>query len=132
MSYRDEQEQRLKEAEREMDIVAQHVPERERLKVERLREQHETGDDRGSYGHDLFQAIRRGWRNKAKASCVEAMKYQRNAGCHTDRSAFAMAFSTLVQAAAEAGVDEAGVRSSVERALAAEDATRLSRYWEQA
>lgn len=89
-----------------------------------LREQkaRRDGGSSNQYGHDLHGAIQRGWANRARRLCSEAMDANGNrAGIPSPerraRFGFALTLASLIQAAAERGVTAEQIRDGVQDAL---------------
>lgn len=118
-------EERIRIEEAEYDMVAPYVPEDERIRVANLREEREAGDKYNSYGHDLFAAMRRGWRNKARANIKEAGDFMVKSGwIDGPRSRLAALLYVLVEQAGSEGATEDEVRRTLQRMLDADDSSR--------
>lgn len=111
----------------------------ERERVERRRVQHESGDRRAGYGHDLIAAIAHGHRRRSRMLIEAAMDhealgsaYGREDQARSARHSFAMALYSLIDVSGRLGVTAEEVRSTLEQRLAAKDSSRIERLVERA
>lgn len=114
------------------------LTDKERERVERRRVQHEGGDRRAGYGHDLITAIAHGHRRRSRMLIEAAMDhealgsaYGRDDQARNARHSFAMALYSMIDVAGRLGVTAEEVRSTMERLLVAGDSSKIERLVER-
>lgn len=123
------------EYEKRYKVVEGWLSDDERENISARKEKHDTGARYSGYGHDLMAAIARGHRNRAR-ELAHAMMYRHLLsagygdanGPHPmkPRSQFAMALSSLIDAAAEKGVTEEEIRWALQNDLDSDDALSIA------
>jgi hypothetical protein len=111
--------------------VVDYVPAAEREKLARLKAEREAGRP-NYYGHDLYGAIRRGWRNRARQSCREAADSMVKSGWgRSPRARLTALLYCVIENAGEEGITEEEVRAALQRMLDANDSTRIAKLIER-
>lgn len=124
---------RIAAEERRYREIEPYVPEKDRVNVEALRDEREAGNKYNAYGHDLFGAVRRGWRRKAREHVAKAADCMVEAGWRdAPRLRFSALLYVLIEQAGTEGATEDEVRRTLQRMLDAEDASRIEKLLERA